>query len=165
MLRNKNLIPLSRQHQHALALCVRIERASPVAVEDMDAWQAEIEQLCRTEIEIHFAAEEQIIFPLAAKLSGLNFLVNELLADHAGLRQDFIVAKSRAMSADDLLSFARRLAAHIRKEERQLFERIQQSMSAKELDDLGIKIAKALQESEQTCVVPTATTRLRPIRE
>ena len=30
MLRDKNLIPLSRQHQHALALCVRIDRASPV---------------------------------------------------------------------------------------------------------------------------------------
>jgi hypothetical protein len=29
MLRDKGLIPLSRQHQHALALCVRIERASP----------------------------------------------------------------------------------------------------------------------------------------
>ena len=27
MLRDKNLVPLSRQHQHALALCVRINRA------------------------------------------------------------------------------------------------------------------------------------------
>ena len=26
MLRDRNLIPLSRQHQHALALCVRLDR-------------------------------------------------------------------------------------------------------------------------------------------
>ena len=44
MLRDKNLIPLSHQHQHALALCVRIERASPIADADVAAWQAEIAQ-------------------------------------------------------------------------------------------------------------------------
>jgi len=40
MLRDKNLIPLSHQHQHALALCVRIERASPISADDLEAWQA-----------------------------------------------------------------------------------------------------------------------------
>jgi hemerythrin-like domain-containing protein len=164
MLRNKNLVPLSHQHQRALALCVRIERASPVSNADLDAWQAEIEQLCKVEIEIHFAAEEQIIFPVARELAGLNFLVDELLADHSALRRDFMLAESRAMSADELLSFARQLATHIRKEERQLFERMQQWMSTDELDDLGIRLAKALKESEQSCIIPNAITQLRPIR-
>jgi hemerythrin-like domain-containing protein len=164
MLRNKNLVPLSRQHQHALALCVRIERASPISASDRDAWQAEIEQLCKAEIEIHFATEEQIIFPVARKLAGLNPLVGELVADHADLRRDFMLAESRAMTADELLSFARQLATHIRKEERQLFERMQQSMSNEELDDLGTRLARALKESEQSCVIPNATTQLRPIR-
>jgi hemerythrin-like domain-containing protein len=164
MLRNKNLVPLSHQHQHALALCVRIERASPVAGADLDAWQAEIEHLCKAEIEIHFAAEEQIIFPVARKLGDLDFLLDELVADHAALRQDFALAQSRAMSKNDLLSFAMRFATHIRKEERQLFERMQQLMSMEELDDLGIQIAKALKASEQSCIVPSAVTRLRPVR-
>jgi hemerythrin-like domain-containing protein len=164
MLRNKNLVPLSRQHQHALALCVRIERASPIADADRDAWQAEIEQLCKAEIEIHFAAEEEVIFPVARALTGLNPLVDELLADHDALRRDLILAQSRAMSADDLLSFARQLSAHIRKEERQLFERMPQLMSTQELDDLGMQLAKALKESQQTCIVPNAATKLHPIR-
>jgi hemerythrin-like domain-containing protein len=164
MLRNKNLIPLSHQHQHALALCVRIERASPVTDADLVAWQAEIEQLCRTEIEIHFAAEEQIIFPVARELTGLSSFVDELLVDHAALRQDFMLAESRAMSASDLLSFSQRLAAHIRKEERQLFERMQQLMNTEELDNLGIRLARALKESEQSCIIPNAATRLRPVR-
>ena len=30
MLRDKSLIPLSHQHQRALALCVRIDRAQPI---------------------------------------------------------------------------------------------------------------------------------------
>jgi hemerythrin-like domain-containing protein len=164
MLRNKNLIPLSHQHQHALALCVRIERASPVADADLDAWQAEIVELCRSEIEIHFVAEEQILFPVARELGELNSLVDELIADHSALRRDFILAESRTMRADDLSAFARLLAAHIRREERQLFERMQQLMSAAELDDLGIRLAEALKESEQSCVVPNATTRLRSVR-
>jgi len=59
MLRDANLIPLSRQHQHALALCVRIDRALPVGDSDLAAWQSEITQQFQTEIGVHFAAEEK----------------------------------------------------------------------------------------------------------
>ena len=79
MLRDKNLVPLSRQHQHALALCVRIERASPIPESDLAAWQAEIHQLVRSEIAIHFAAEEQILFPAAKRFPELIPLVEELI--------------------------------------------------------------------------------------
>ena len=63
MLRDKSLIPLSHQHQRALALCVRIDRAQPIPAEDLQAWQAEIEQLFEQEIGIHFAAEEECDLP------------------------------------------------------------------------------------------------------
>ena len=89
MLRDKNLIPLSHQHQHALALCVRIERASPIPDPDLNAWQDEISQLYRAEITIHFAAEEKIVFPLARRFQGLPALVGELFAEHATLRGAF----------------------------------------------------------------------------
>jgi len=56
MLRDKSLIPLSHQHQHALALCVRIERALPIPQNDLGAWQEEIAQLVQSEISVHFAA-------------------------------------------------------------------------------------------------------------
>ena len=51
MLRDKNLIPLSHQHQRALALCVRIDRAQPIPAADLPAWQAEIEQHFEQEIK------------------------------------------------------------------------------------------------------------------
>ncbi len=55
MLRDKNLVPLSRQHQHALALCVRINRATLSSPEELQAWQAEIQQHFEQEIQYHFS--------------------------------------------------------------------------------------------------------------
>ena len=62
MLRDKNLVPLSRQHQHALALCVRLDRAIQAGGVDLEAWQAEIQQIFEQEITFHFAAEEKELF-------------------------------------------------------------------------------------------------------
>jgi hypothetical protein len=51
MLRDKSLIPLSHQHQRALALCVRIDRAQPIPDADLEAWQAEIEHISNSKSE------------------------------------------------------------------------------------------------------------------
>lgn len=162
MLRDKNLIPLSHQHQHALALCVRIDRASPIPEADRGAWQTEIAQIFETEIGIHFAAEEKVLFPAARRFAGLGPLVNELACDHDWLRESFAVAKTGKMSAADLLTLAQRLSAHIRKEERQLFEGLQELMSAEELERVGQELEDALKEASQTCSLPNEATKLRP---
>jgi uncharacterized protein YfaA (DUF2138 family) len=164
MLRDKNLVPLSHQHQHALALCVRIERASPIPAADIAAWQKEVAEHFRAEIGIHFTAEEQVLFPAARRFKALVSLVEELQADHVWLRERFARAEARALSAKDLLAFAQSLAAHIRKEERQLFERLQELMMREDLDTLGKNLDTALKNAAQTCVLPNSTTRLRPRR-
>jgi hemerythrin-like domain-containing protein len=86
MLRDKNLIPLSHQHQRALALCVRIERASPIPDADLVAWQAEVAQLFQNEISVHFDAEERVLFPAARRFEELVPLVEELVNEHHELR-------------------------------------------------------------------------------
>ena len=78
MLRDKNLIPLSHQHQHCLALCVRLDRAIQAGEVDLEAWQAEIQQIFEQEISFHFAAEEKELFPVAARFPELQPLVQEL---------------------------------------------------------------------------------------
>lgn len=161
MLRDKNLIPLSHQHQRALALCVRIDRASPIADVDLEAWQAELTQHFRNEIEIHFAAEELILFPAARRFEELSPLADELIADHTRLRDRFAAAENRTLDAAGLTAFAELLSAHIRKEERLLFERIQKLMSENELLLLGNSVAAALKGAEQACIVPTAAIRSR----
>ena len=159
MLRDKSLIPLSHQHQHALSLCVRIERASPIPEGDLAAWRVEIEQIFQTEIGIHFAAEESVVFPAARNFGELNSLVDDLLADHAWLRDQF--ARTQKLSPGEVRELAQRLSGHIRKEERQLFERMQELMSGEQLAVLGRNLEDALRDAAQTCILPTEKTQLR----
>jgi hemerythrin-like domain-containing protein len=161
MLRNKSLVPLSRQHQHALALCVRIDRASPIEDAHLDAWQDEITQHFQQEIRVHFAAEEELLFPGASKFAELVPLVEELMVEHATLRKEFTQAEVHALSATNLRAFAKRLSSHIRKEERQLFERMQELLHPEELGALGASLEIALQGAVDTCMLPTPATRLR----
>lgn len=155
MLRDKNLVPLSRQHQHALALCVRIDRASPVRGADLGAWQAEIVQQFQAEIRIHFAAEEKLVFPAARAFPELVPLIEELVADHVVLRQHFAAAEKGMMQPSDLSAFAQRLSAHIRKEERRLFERMQELLKEEDLAVLGTRLDDALKDAAQACILPT----------
>ena len=159
MLRDKNLIPLSRQHQHALALCVRVDRAIPIADADLAAWQAEIAQIFQSEISIHFVAEETVVFPAARRRGELIPLLDELLADHTALRKSFAQAEAGTMSAAELSAFGQRMSSHIRKEERQLFERMQELMTPEELALLGQHLEEALKDAAQACQLPAAATR------
>jgi hypothetical protein len=89
MLRDPSLVQLSRQHQHALALCVRIERALRECAADLGAWKLEMHQLYTDEIQFHFAAEEEVLFPSARRFPELAALVEELSGEHESLRHYF----------------------------------------------------------------------------
>jgi len=154
MLRNPNLAPLSRQHQHALALCVRIDRAGKIPEPALPDWQREIENHFASEIKDHFTAEERLLFPATCKFPELAPLVDELLADHEALRRYFAGAVARKLNAEDLREFAARLARHIRREERELFEGLQQRMTETELDTLGSGLNQALAEATLSCSLP-----------
>jgi hemerythrin-like domain-containing protein len=164
MLRDQNLIPLSRQHQHALALCVRLDRAIQAGEIDLEAWQAEIQQQFESEIGIHFAAEEKELFPSAEKFPQLQLLVNELLTEHALLRDFFSRAAARSLDRQSLGNLVEKLSHHIRKEERQLFEGMQKVMSSQELAALGAALDEALKNASEACILPNEATRLRPKR-
>jgi len=154
MLRDKSLVPLSRQHQHALALCVRIDRASPIADTDLTAWQGEMAQHFRAEIRVHFEAEERILFPAARAFPELIPLVEELIREHAWLGEQFSAAEAQTMGSRGISEFARRLSAHIRTEERLLFERLQELMKAEQLAAVGERLEEILGEAHQICAVP-----------
>jgi hypothetical protein len=70
MLRDKSLVPLSRHHQHALALCVRIGRALRAGNPDLNTWQAEMQNIFEAEVSGHFQAEEQVLFQEAEQVAG-----------------------------------------------------------------------------------------------
>ncbi len=162
MLRDKNLIPLSHQHQHVLALCVRLDRALQAGDVDLEAWQAEIQQQFEQEIAFHFAAEEKELFPAATQFQDLRGLVQELLTEHTALREFFARATARCLAPQSLQVFVETLAQHIRKEERQLFEGLQGLMNPEQLTVLGAALGAALKDASQACILPNAATRLRP---
>jgi hemerythrin-like domain-containing protein len=162
VLRDKNLIPLSHQHQHVLALCVRLDRALQAKDVDLEAWQTEIQAIFEQEIGIHFAAEEKTVFPAARGFAELQSLVEELQADHTILRDFFVRAADRTLEQGDLPTFVEKLAQHIRREERQLFEGLQKAMTVEELSALGAALNEALKAASDACILPNQATRLRP---
>jgi hemerythrin superfamily protein len=161
MLRNQNLIPLSHQHQHALALCVRIDRALQAGEVNLKAWRQEIWQIFEQEIAIHFAAEEKVLFPAGERFAELHVLVKTLREEHEILRNYFARAGACSLNKQELGAFAGTLSAHVRKEERQLFERLQQLAKREELGALGKALNEALAAASDACLVPSQSTRLR----
>jgi hemerythrin-like domain-containing protein len=155
MLRDSNLVPLSRQHQHALALCVRINRAGLATPAEVKAWQSEIQQHFEQEIRYHFAAEEAHLFPAARQYPELVSFVEELLAEHTQLREYFAQSSSAALDGPAVRRFAELLSGHIRKEERQLFEELQRRMTAPMLAEIGEQIDQALGAGPEVCITPT----------
>jgi len=137
MLRDKNLVPLSHQHQHALAMCVRLERALARGDADLTVWQEEIAGIWENEIRFHFEAEERVLFPAAEEYAPLRALVKQLIAEHGTLRNLFARAKARQMDAATLKAFGETLSQHIRTEERQLFEECQRQMPVDEMARTG----------------------------
>ena len=55
------------------------------------------------------------------------------------------------MDRAGLAAFAALLSGHVRKEERQLFEIMQQRMRPEELKTLGEELAQALEDAVQVC--------------
>jgi hemerythrin-like domain-containing protein len=140
--RHDSLIPLSHQHQHALALAVVIRRR--FGIEKSEAiWREgmveRIQQAYKAELRGHFEVEETVLFPEMERHLGKLVLVVELLRDHASLRG--LVQLLEALQALPLLDrFAALLESHVRKEERELFLEFEKRMPAEEARKVGEEI-------------------------
>ena len=153
MLRDPALIPLSHQHQHALALCVFIQRAlvgdrTPADV--IAHWEGEIACLFHDEMRFHFEAEERHIFPAAESRQELTELVSELRRQHDVLRTQALAATGHRLGNAGLSAFVTLLTTHVRLEERELFEKMQSLLPQAEIEAIG----KALDEYFRTSGMP-----------
>ncbi|HEX8814168.1 MAG TPA: hemerythrin domain-containing protein [Terriglobales bacterium] len=151
MLRDRNLVPLSHQHQRVLALCVRLDRAIHAGPIDLESWQQEIHETFEREVCVHFEAEEKIVFPVAGQITKLQVVVAELRSEHEELRVLFAKAAQRDLRTEHLQQFVEKLARHIRKEERELFEGMQHEMDAERLAEIGAALDQALRAASRVC--------------
>ena len=144
--RHDTLIPLSHQHQHALALAVIIRRRFGIEKGE-PLWRQEqvekIQKAWKAELKGHFEVEEGLLFPEMQRYLGKIKLVEELLRDHASLHG--LVKLLESSSEFPLLDgFAALLESHVHKEERELFAEFEEKIPPDEARKLGKEIEARL---------------------
>jgi hypothetical protein len=132
MRRDPRLRPLSTDHHHALVLARDAQRASVAQDPRLLASVAErVREVFARELEPHFVIEEELLLP-ALEAIGEHALVARVREDHAALR---LAQDAEGLdTAQRLAAFATRLDAHVRFEERELFEVAQAKLGAAVLD-------------------------------
>ncbi len=150
MLRDPSLIPLSHQHQHGLALAVLIERglkADP-SVQKATELCSKVADMFELELVHHFDVEEQVLFPAVRGRLASDAIVDQLIAQHREMES----LASRLAAAPEgeriplLKEFGQLLSRHIRIEERQLFEEVQEKVPPQDLSELGAQIDSRLRK-------------------
>jgi len=126
MKRHPDLLQLSREHYGALKLARDARHAAESGEPGAVAALAQrVVQTFAAELDPHFCVEEQGILVLLAQ-ADRHELVARTLADHAELRR--LAKRLTTPDAETLLSFAELLGAHVRFEEREVFEAAQASL-------------------------------------
>jgi len=133
--RHDALVPLSHDHQKALALAFWLHHPAPpgpvtptTPASTPASRREETLSFFRDHLQPHFAIEEEVLFPAlcASYPAGTpeRALVNTLLAEH-GRMIELCDAIAAASANDDiaraLKEFADLLEGHVRREERELF--------------------------------------------
>lgn len=128
--RSPHLIPISREHHHALLLCWKIEMGlkkgiEPARIKTYADW------FYTQHLLPHFAMEEEHLFPI---LGHENERVRQALEEHQQLRRFFAEGLH---TADALRELGDTLEKHIRFEERVLFNEIQTAATTEQLEHLS----------------------------
>lgn len=137
MKRHKTIVPLSHDHYNGLLMAQAIKKnfiKTDLGRSSINDKIKYVLNAYNTELTPHFIHEESILFPLAlGKDAELDILINELLEEHDKIHQ----AISKINEGDleqNLDDFGFMLEAHIRKEERIVFTKIEEVLG----DDLDI---------------------------
>ncbi|HSC93180.1 MAG TPA: hemerythrin domain-containing protein [Gaiellaceae bacterium] len=139
MRRHPALVPLSHDHHHELVRARSLRRAAAAAEEERLAAAETFLEFFGSETLRHFRDEEESLFPLL----GLDHPeVVRALREHAEIHGE--VRRLRALVAggevapEALEGLGRLVETHVRWEERELFELIQEAVPAPRLEALAL---------------------------
>lgn len=153
MKRHKALISLSHDHHHGLMLAQLIKSGSPeykglpttVAGKVQHAVNFFEEHLIP-----HFKKEEEILFPRSkSRSSEIDNLISELTMQHKAIHALIGKLQKSGEPETELNELGVLLENHIRHEERELFQDIQNTLTENEMN----KLEKDLGESTVSCKV------------
>ena len=148
MKRHPGLIPLSHDHHDALVLAqgLILGRSQAPRSDWPTSRRAQVDRVVAffaNTLRSHFEAEEAHVFPAAvAHLAGEASLVAQLLDEHDAIRTRIHDLERDPTTDLDvrLPSLGRLLEAHVRREERVLFETMQREMDPADLETLGTRL-------------------------
>lgn len=127
--RHHALQGVSREHHHGLLLCWKIRTGLSKKIEP-ERIKAYVDWFYETSVRNHFQLEETYIFPI---LGNDHPWVKKALTDHRRLTRLFT---SPICDTKILGQIEKELEAHIRFEERQLFNHIQQVANSAQLNTI-----------------------------
>jgi iron-sulfur cluster repair protein YtfE (RIC family) len=138
--RHKALQPISREHHHGLLLSWKIREGfrldvAPVRIKKYTDW------FWKNYLQSHFSFEEVHIFPL---LGHDNKLIKRALREHGRLKGLF---SAQDKIERNLSLIEEELVAHIRFEERVLFQEVQQIATEEQLEAIEKEHAKNVEQS------------------
>ena len=146
--RHPSLLPLSHDHHHGLALALRCRKQAlgqtkPIGAQGLRRRAEEFLQLYATELDSHFRAEEEILFPeMRMRVPNTGQLIDDLMRDHATIRR----AVPRLDGGSDLgkliFDLGDLLERHIRREERELFPLFEQHAGEVDAAKIGAQISQ-----------------------
>jgi len=156
MKRHPALIPLSSDHHQALLLAQLLKKTAPEykgLPKDPIGKMNYAKELYINELDQHFREEEELVFPyLKNKDKEINELVTEILSEHKILKNSILTLNDNEQLIDELDKIGFLLEAHIRKEERVLFEKIPKVLSEEELEIIKQKFDQT-RSDEKSCKV------------
>lgn len=157
MKRHKTIAELSRDHQKGLMLAQLLKKNAPpykgLPTEPTGKMNYAIETF-NTDLTQHFADEEKILFPAAkGKSQEVDELIDELIAEHKFFNEKIpsLINSSNLQDEMDIIGY--RLEEHIRKEERILFNLIQEILNEEELEAIKQKIEQSREEYLKSCKI------------
>lgn len=144
MKRHKSLIALSQDHHHGLLLSMLIKKDAPNyngLPNDTDGKVKYTINAWETELKQHFKNEEEMLFPFVAdRDENLDIMIDEILTEHQEIEYKVNQLRDSTEPEETLSDLGYLLEHHIRKEERELFDLIQNLFSDDELEILVDKI-------------------------
>ncbi|HWP59350.1 MAG TPA: hemerythrin domain-containing protein [Candidatus Acidoferrales bacterium] len=147
MTRHPSLALLVSDHQLGIALALRCRKQAlgqlkPAGPEALAERAKELEAFYAQALGGHFRAEEDVLFPLAARLiPEIVPLVQSLTADHEKIRRGLQSLATNSSHAKLLFDVAELLERHIRREEKELFPLVVERLGPASASEVREKIA------------------------
>ena len=138
MKRHDSLVPLSKFHRSVLFLALVAKKNAPPVKGYPTSLEGKKDyalSFYERRLKDHFLLEEKKLFPaIKGKDHDLDRLVDQVILEHQELTALFQKLQNSHDLESDLDNLGVTLEKHIRREERELFQQVQKTLTPQELD-------------------------------